>query len=382
MAKQKISELIERVMDERKRETVLNSINDFYTVQVSDETIKDIENISFGTFSPLKGFMDSNDLKCVMDKMVLSNGEPWTIPILLDVPDETAGDIHHGDTLMLTDRNGTPCALMEVREKYSIDKDEICQKIFLTTDPQHPGVAKVMNMGNVFLGGELELIQPLNRVFKELNLRPRHTRALFREKGWETIVAFQTRNAPHNGHEYVQKAALTFTDGLFINPVIGKKKTGDFTDEVIIDTYRELIDNYYPKDRVVMSILPFEMRYAGPREAIFHALIRKNYGCTHIIIGRDHAGVGNYYGPFDAHKIFEKFPNLGIKPFFFRSFFHCTKCGGVANDCICPHQGDHIINFAGTKMRKLLIDGKRPDKLMMRSEVVDVILRAKKPFVE
>ena len=376
------NELNERVMDEAKRRTVLNSIDNFIKIQVSDETIKDIENISYGTFSPLKGFMCFNDLKCVMDEMHLASSEPWTIPILLDIPHETVGDVHKGDTVMLTDRAGNPSALMEIGQIYSINKDELCQKIFLTMDTKHPGVAKVRNMGNVFLGGELEMIQPLNRTFKELNLRPRETRALFKERGWKTIVAFQTRNAPHNGHEYVQKAALTFTDGLFINPVIGKKKAGDFTDEVIIETYRELIDHYYPKDRVAMSILPFEMRYAGPREAIFHAIIRKNYGCTHIIIGRDHAGVGNYYGPFDAHKIFDKFPDLGIKPFFFRSFFHCKKCGGVANDCICPHEGDSIINFAGTKMRQLLMDGKRPNELMMRPEVVDVILRTKNPFVE
>ena len=374
--------LTESVMDEKKRSAVLNSMDDFYKIQVSDETIKDIENISFGTFSPLKGFMGLNDLKCVMDEMHLASNEPWTIPILLDIPADTAGDVHRGDTVMLTDGAGAPSALMDIREKYSIDKDELCEKVFLTKKGEHPGVAKIMNMGDIFLGGDLEMIQPLNRTFKDLNLRPRETRALFRERGWKTIVAFQTRNAPHNGHEYVQKAALTFTDGLFINPVIGKKKSGDFTDEVIIDTYRELIENYYPKDRVAMSILPFEMRYAGPREAIFHAIIRKNYGCTHIIIGRDHAGVGSYYGPFDAHKIFDRFPDLGIKPFFFRSFFHCKKCGGVANDCICPHKGDSIINFAGTKMRQLLMDGKRPDELMMRPEVVDVILRAEKPFVE
>ncbi|MDP6156781.1 MAG: sulfate adenylyltransferase [Candidatus Thermoplasmatota archaeon] len=376
------NKLMERVMNEPKRTAVLNSINDYYKIQVSDETIKDIENICYGTFSPLKGFMGLKDLRGVMDDMHLASSEPWTIPILLDIPDNHAKDVHEGDIVMLTDGGGAPSALMEIREKYSIDKDELCHKIFLTTDSKHPGVAKTRNMGNVFLGGDIEMIQPLNSVFKELNLRPRETRALFRENGWKTVVSFQTRNAPHNGHEYVQKAALTFTDGLFINPVIGKKKAGDFTDDVIIDTYRELIHHYYPKDRVAMSILPFEMRYAGPREAIFHAIIRKNYGCTHIIIGRDHAGVGNYYGPFDAHKIFDKFPDLGIKPFFFRSFFHCKKCGGVANDCICPHEGEHIINFAGTKMRKLLIDGKRPDELMMRPEVVDVILRSKKPFVE
>ena len=374
--------IVERIMENEKVQKVIGSKDDYFQIKVSDETVKDIENIAYGTFSPLTGFMDSRDLGSVVDDMHLASGVPWTIPILLDITTEISNAVNEKDTVMLTDEAGNPSALMDVREKYSINKDDLNQKVFLTNDPAHPGVAKVNNMGPVFLGGDIEMIQPLNKMFAESNLRPKETRVLFKEKGWDTIVAFQTRNAPHNGHEYVQKAALTFTDGLFINPVIGKKKAGDFTDEMIMDTYKELMKHYYPADRAVMSILPFEMRYAGPREAIFHAIIRKNYGCTHIIIGRDHAGVGSYYGPFDAHKIFDSFPDLGIKPFFFRSFFYCKKCGAVANDAICPHEGEHIVNFAGTKMRNLLLAGERPDELMMRPEVVDVILRSGQPFVE
>lgn len=375
-------ELVERTMNADRAGDILANRKKFVQIKVRDETVKDIENIAHGTFSPLRGFMNSEELRGVMDDMRLPSDVSWTIPIILDVTDDTAAGVNEGDTVMLTNDKGEPSALMTIVDKYRYDPDEMCEKIFLTTDHEHPGVAGVRKMSSILLGGDIEMIQPLNCVFERYNLRPKETRILFREKGWKTVVAFQTRNAPHNGHEYVQKAALTFTDGLFINPVIGRKKKGDFTDDLIISTYESLIRHYYPPDRVVMSILPFEMRYAGPREAIFHAIIRKNYGCTHIIIGRDHAGVGDYYGPFDAHKIFNEFPALGIKPFFFRSFFYCKKCGSVANDNICPHSGDDIINFAGTKMRQLLLDDKRPDKLMMRPEVVDVILNNEHPFVE
>ncbi len=374
--------LIDRCMDAAKARSVMASIEEYMHVTVRDETVKDIENIAYGTFSPLRGFMNSEELGGVMDEMRLPSDIPWTIPILLDVTEDVAAKITEGDTVLLKNGEGSPSALMTVDEKYRYNADELCEKVFLTRDEAHPGVAKVRSMGPVLLGGEIEMIQPLNTVFEDYNLRPKETRILFREKGWKTVVAFQTRNAPHNGHEYVQKAALTFTDGLFINPVIGKKKAGDFTDEVIIKTYESLMEHYYPHDKVVMSILPFEMRYAGPREAIFHAIIRKNYGCSHIIIGRDHAGVGDYYGPFDAHEIFDRFPDLGIQPFFFRSFFFCTKCNSISNDNTCPHQGEHIVNFAGRKMRELLLAGDRPDGLMMRPEVVDVILEAEKPFVE
>ncbi len=374
--------LIDRIMSNDRKEQILKDQEKYYSIIIEDETVKDVENIAYGTFSPLTGFMDKDDLDSVVNNMTLASGVAWTIPILLDISKEKANKIHEGQSIILKDTNGTPSAIMMVREKFSYDRDKLNERVFLTTDPEHPGVAKVNSMKPVFLGGDIEMIQPLNTMFEEFNLRPKETRTLFKEKGWDTTVAFQTRNAPHNGHEYVQKAALTFTDGLFINPVIGKKKAGDFTDEVILSTYDALVENYYPKDRVVLSILPFEMRYAGPREAIFHAIIRKNYGCTHIIIGRDHAGVGDYYGPFDAHKIFDSFPDLGIKPYFFRSFFFCSKCASVANDNICPHQGEHIINFAGRRMRELLTNGERPDALMMRPEVVDEILKTEKPFVE
>jgi sulfate adenylyltransferase len=243
-------------------------------------------------------------------------------------------------------------------------------------------VAKVMGMKDVLLGGKLDLVKETATPFARYKLSPRETRVLFKEKGWRTIVGFQTRNTPHIGHEYVQKAALTFTDGIFINPVIGKKKKGDYKDEVILASYEELIKHYYLKERAVMAILMMEMRYAGPREAIFHAIIRKNFGCTHIIIGRDHAGVGSYYHPFAAQDIFEEFPDLGIIPLFFRSFYYCKKCLSVVNDKICPHPPADQIQFSGTKIRDMLLRGEYPSPELVRPEVAKVIMEFKNPFNE
>ena len=237
-------------------------------------------------------------------------------------------------------------------------------------------------MGDLLVGGKITLVREMETPFSKYNLRPVETRVLFKEKGWRTVVGFQTRNAPHLGHEYVQKTALTFVDGVFINPVIGRKKRGDFRDEVILEAYNVLIEHYYLKDRAVMSILPFEMRYAGPREAVFHAIVRKNFGCTHFIVGRDHAGVGDFYPPYAAQDIFDEFPDLGIIPLFFKTFYYCKKCGGVVNEKICPHGEEQHIKFSGTRIRELLRRGQRPPREMMRPEVVDVILRSGNPFVE
>jgi len=240
----------------------------------------------------------------------------------------------------------------------------------------------VKNMKEVLLGGKIDLIQVSPTPFDKYKLEPLETRILFKEKSWRTVVGFQTRNTPHIGHEYVQKTALTFTDGVFVNPVIGRKKKGDFKDEVILASYDELIRNYYLKERAVVAILQMEMRYAGPREAIFHAIIRKNFGCTHIIIGRDHAGVGNYYPPYAAQDIFEEFPDLGIVPLFFKSFYFCKKCNSVVNEKTCPHPPEEHINFSGTKIREMLIEGKIPPPELMRPEVAKIIISYDNPFVE
>ncbi len=237
-----------------------------------------------------------------------------------------------------------------------------------------------MSLPDVLLGGSIDLIRETPTPFQKYKLTPRETRRLFQDKGWSTVVGFQTRNTPHIGHEYVQKSALTLVDGLFINPVIGKKKKGDYRDDVILSSYEELIKNYYVPERTTMAILMMEMRYAGPREAIFHAIIRKNFGCSHIIIGRDHAGVGSYYAPFAAQEIFADFPDLEITPLFFRSFFYCKKCSAVVSDKICPHGKDHQIQFRGTEIRDMLVRGEYPPAELVRPEVAKIIMDEKNPF--
>ncbi|MFO8132597.1 MAG: sulfate adenylyltransferase [Thermoplasmatota archaeon] len=353
-------------------------IDEFPSFTVDTNTAEDILNIATGVFSPLTGFLCRNDLDSVVHHKRLSNDVPWTIPILLDI--DTAR-IDEGDTVMLTNEETGVRALLDVKEIYGYDKKTLAEEIYATTDDDHPGVRSVNGMGDTFVGGTIILLDSTKRAFDEYNLTPKETRVLFKEKGWREIVAFQTRNPPHLGHEYVQKAALTFVDGIFINPILGKKKPGDFRDEVILKAYETLMEHYYLQQRSVMSVLRTSMKYAGPREAVHHAIMRKNFGCTHFIVGRDHAGVGDYYGPYDAHDIFEEFPDLGITPVFFRSFSRCTKCGSVVNDKICPHDPEHHVMFSGTKIRKLLRNGERPSEDIMRKEVADTILQFEEPFV-
>jgi sulfate adenylyltransferase len=326
--------------------------------------------------------MGEKDFRNVLAHMRLADDLPWTIPIVLDVDRSVADGLKVGTEVALVDEKDGPVAILSLEEKYGYDRTAMAEKVFGTADPAHPGVAKVMGMKDVLLAGRVDLVTMAPTPFDRWKLSPKETRVLFKAKGWRTVVGFQTRNTPHIGHEYIQKAALTFTDGIFINPVIGKKKKGDFKDEVILASYEELIRSYYLKERAVMAILQMEMRYAGPREAIHHAVIRKNFGCTHIIIGRDHAGVGKYYHPFAAQDIFEQFPDLGIAPLFFRSLYFCKKCSSVVNEKICPHPASEQIQFSGTKIRDLLVQGIVPQAELMRPEVAKVIMGFKEPFNE
>ena len=350
-------------------------------VSVNNELRIDLENIAVGLYSPLKGPLLKSDFDSVVPNGRLSNDVPWTIPILLDVSEEDAGKFIQGDDIALS-CGGENFAILNVVDKYDWDKKSYCQNIYKTTEEEHPGVQKTQLMNPVLVGGTIEVFNETQGVFPQYRLKPEETRFLFKEKGWRSVAGFQTRNAPHIGHEYVQKTALSFVDGLFINPLIGKKKAGDFTDIVIIESYEALIKNYFLKNAAILVTLEMEMRYAGPREAIHHAIVRKNYGCSHFIVGRDHAGVGSYYGPFEAQEIFEDYPDLGIAPIFFRNFFHCNKCGGPQNDKICPHGEEDRENYKGRVMRKLLAEGKYPDPTQMRPEVTEAILSHKQPFVE
>ncbi|MDG6218030.1 MAG: sulfate adenylyltransferase [Candidatus Thermoplasmatota archaeon] len=353
---------------------------DLPSYEIDTNLAEDVMNIASGVFSPLTGFLTYNDLHDVVTHKRLSNDIPWTIPILFDYPQKN--DIKEGDTVLLTNQETNLKAILDIKEIYPYNKKTLASEIYSTTDTAHPGVNMLNKMNGRFIGGNIILIKKGRREFDQYHLTPRETRVLFKEKGWTEIVAFQTRNPPHLGHEYVQKTALTFVDGIFINPIIGKKKAGDFKDEVILKSYETLMEKYYLKTRSVMSILRTSMKYAGPREAIHHAIMRKNFGCTHFIVGRDHAGVGTYYGPYDAHDIFKEFPDLGITPVFFRSFSRCTKCGSVVNDKICPHDEKYHINFSGKKIREILKQGNVPPEDMMRKEVAETILEFENPFVE
>jgi sulfate adenylyltransferase len=350
-------------------------------IKVSDETRVQIFNIATGILSPLTGFLGKSDYESVLENARLADDIPWSIPVLLHVPENfSAGN---GDEITLVDSNNRQLGELEFEELFAISKKEYAKKVFGTEDEAHPGVAKIYYSSDRVVSGELKSVTKFDHgTFEQATLSPKETRVLFKEKGWKDVIAFQTRNAPHIGHEYVQKTGLAFADGIFINPVLGKKKPGDFTDEVILETYQTLVKNYYPKNSVVLSVLHYEMQYAGPKEAIMHAIMRKNFGCTHIAIGRDHAGVGNYYGPYAAHEIFKEFPDIGIQAVFFREFFYCNKCLGIANEKICPHPESDRLSFSGTKLRKMFLSGETPPKEFMRPEVSQVILTSKTPFVE
>jgi sulfate adenylyltransferase len=350
-------------------------------LRVSKETATVVANIANGVFSPLEGFMAENDYLNVLEHMRLESDLPWTIPILLLGPHD-----HHfgtGDEVLLVDESDRPVALMEYEGSFEISRQEYASKVFGTEEKAHPGVAKILAGDGRAIAGKLKAaVKPDHGEYADYTLTPKETRILFSEKGWNTVVAFQTRNAPHINHEYLQKSALALVDGLFINPVLGKKKAGDFKDEVILSTYKAIMANYYPKTSVVMSVLHYEMQYAGPKEAIMHAIMRKNFGCTHIIIGRDHAGVGSYYGPYAAQEIFKEFPDLEITPLFFKEFYYCKRCAGIASEKTCPHGEEDKLSFSGTKLRKMFSEGEVPPKEFMRPEVAQAILKFEKPFVE
>lgn len=374
--------LVNRVLLGEEKEEALEKARALPSLQLDFELTSDVENIAAGVYSPLEGFMGRSEYCSVLTEMRLPDDVPWSIPILLDASRDEAKNLKEGKEAVLLNEAGNPVAILQLEEKYGFDKEELAEKVFRTKDIAHPGVAKTRRMKDVLLGGKIALIEQTPTPFDRYKLSPTETRVLFKEKGWRTVVGFQTRNTPHIGHEYVQKTALTFTDGIFVNPVIGRKKKGDFRDEVILASYDELIKNYYLKERAVSAILQMEMRYAGPREAVFHAVIRKNFGCSHIIIGRDHAGVGNFYPPYAAQDIFEEFPDLGIIPLFFRSFYFCRKCNSVVNEKICPHPTSEHVNFSGTKIREMLVQGRIPPPELMRPEVAKVILSFDSPFVE
>ncbi len=369
--------LINRELAGHEREQLeakLSSIDS--KIVLDDRQISDLEMIAVGAFSPLEGFMGKADYENVLQNMRLSNGLPFSIPVTLSVSEEKAAELNEGDDIVLQDSAAKTLGVLHLEEKYKQDKEKEASLVYLTTDEAHPGVKYVMESGPILLGGKISLLERTPVAFSDYAFDPANSRKMFADKGWKRVVGFQTRNPVHRAHEYIQKCALEVVDGLFLHPLVGATKDDDIPADVRMKCYEILLDDYYPKDRVILGTLPAAMRYAGPREAIFHAIIRKNYGCTHFIVGRDHAGVGSYYGTFDAHYIFDEFEpgELGITPLFFDYTFYCKHCGGMASFKTCPHDSSEHVSLSGTKVREMLQAGQMPPAEFSRPEVAQVLI--------
>jgi sulfate adenylyltransferase len=369
-------QLVNRVLRGSLREAALERAQSFPKVQLTRMAASDLEMIAVGALSPLTGFMTKDDYDSVIDTMRLSTGLPWTIPVTLPVHDEAAGNLGEGQEIALMD-GAHLMGIMTIDEKYPADRSREAQEVYRTTEEAHPGVARIYRHGNWLLGGEVFMLNgPQNAEFPELRHEPAQTRRMFASRGWRRTVAFQTRNPIHRAHEYIQKTALEIVDGLFLHPLVGETKADDIPADVRIESYQAILRDYYPADRVLLGVFPAAMRYAGPREAIFHAIARKNYGCTHFIVGRDHAGVGKYYGTYDAHHIFDEFEpgELGITPLFFDYAFFCKKCGAVVSAKTCPHGKEDWVYLSGTEVREMLERGEMLPEEFTRPEVSRVLV--------
>lgn len=371
--------LIDRLATEEQKQDFLDRADRFPSLTIDDRTFSDLALIAIGGFSPLTGFMEQADYERVVEEMRLADGLPWSVPITLSVSEEEADALNEGDTVRLNDSSGRFVGVLELTQKYRYDKVKEALNVYRTNEDKHPGVAVVYQQGDVNLAGPVWMLQrDPHPLFPKYQIDPAESRQLFVTKGWKTVVGFQTRNPIHRAHEYIQKCALEIVDGLFLHPLVGATKSDDIPADVRMRCYEIMLDKYFPHDRVTMAINPAAMRYAGPREAIFHALVRKNYGCTHFIVGRDHAGVGDYYGTYDAQHIFNEFEpgELGITPMKFEHAFYCTRSQSMATSKTSPSTAEERIHLSGTKVRAMLRRGELPPPEFSRPEVASELAKA------
>jgi sulfate adenylyltransferase len=372
--------LVDLLVPDAERDAAREDAVNHPKLVVNERELSDLEMLAVGALSPLTGFVSEREYRSILDTMHLTNGLPWTIPVTLSANEDDVKRIGRSEAVALTPADGAPpLALLELSEAYKRDRSAEAQSVFGTEDLEHPGVRALHDAGDYCLAGTVRVIElPPHDDFVEYRLTPAQTRAEFARRGWKTVVGFQTRNPIHRAHEYIQKCALEIVDGLLVHPLVGATKGDDVPADVRMRCYEGLFAGYYPNDRAMVSVFPAAMRYAGPKEAIWHAIARKNYGCTHFIIGRDHAGVGSYYGTYDAQKIFDEFEpgELGITPLRFEHSFYCLRCEGMASPKTCPHDDEDRVILSGTKVREMLRNGERPPQEFSRPEVADILIDA------
>ncbi len=350
------------------------------SIQLTPDESYDAEKIGIGAYSPLEGFSTSSEFQSIVSRTTLENGLPWSMPVVLAPSgrknEETVGSLRTGDTALLFDFSGSPLALLHVSEKYQLDKEQFAEKVYGTKDTKHPNVEEIQNMGGTAVAGSIDLLRRLDSPFSKYELTPEESRERFRLKGWKNVAAYQARNPPHLAHEYIQRITLERddVDGIFIQPVVGKLKKGDYKPEVIMEAYDAFVSKYYRNESVLLGSLSISMRYAGPKAVLFYAIVRRNYGCSHYIVGRDQAGVGSYYDPYAGHRIFDQF-DVGVRPIRYFETFYCSICKGMTSTKVCPHPESERVNTSQTRIRKILAEGGEIPHEIIRPEVASILSR-------